>query len=142
MNQARRLGKSFENVAITKIYASDLKRAHWTSLQIATQNKGLQAQFASYVSSCSHDAQTSSTSTSLSSPLAGLGRRNGTDESTPLSTPVKQTASRSSSMRNNGDDAPNPAEVADTTAGPRSIVSTDRVPEDASESASHCEGMR
>jgi len=43
MNQARRLGKSLENEPISKIYASDLKRAHWTALQIATQNKSLLA---------------------------------------------------------------------------------------------------
>ena len=41
MNQARRLGKSFSSVQISKIYASDLKRAHWTALQIATQNASL-----------------------------------------------------------------------------------------------------
>ncbi|GAA97180.1 uncharacterized protein L969DRAFT_91971 [Mixia osmundae IAM 14324] len=40
MEQAKRVGASFKHLPITAIYASDLKRAHWTAQQIHSQNAG------------------------------------------------------------------------------------------------------
>ncbi|BEI82810.1 hypothetical protein CcaverHIS002_0306780 [Cutaneotrichosporon cavernicola] len=39
MNQAKAVGASFADVAIDAVFASPLKRAHWTAQQIQLQNK-------------------------------------------------------------------------------------------------------
>ena len=40
MEQAKRLGKSMQNEMISRIYSSDLKRAHWTAIQVWQHNHG------------------------------------------------------------------------------------------------------
>lgn len=104
MNQARRLGKSFEDVYISKIYASDLKRAHWTALQIATQNKSL---------------------------LAKL--QNGASESDNQFESVSGASRPSSLLEKNGTSTPDRAageleedQIAEMSAGPSSLATTDR----------------
>lgn len=103
MNQARRLGKSFQDVYITKIYASDLKRAHWTALQIATQNKSLLARLQQEVS----DSDTGLASAAASRPSSSL-EQNGTSTPDRLSGELEQE------------------QIAETSAGPSSFASTDR----------------
>lgn len=103
MNQARRLGKSFEDVHISKIYASDLKRAHWTALQIATQNKSLLNR--------------------LQQEMSG----NGVD------VVDLESSRPSSSLHQNGTSTPDRTagelgeeQIAETSAGPSSFATTDR----------------
>lgn len=110
MNQARRLGKSLENEYISKIYASDLKRAHWTALQIATQNKSLLAK------------------------LEESDQKNGNGHTGGLDLP-SSSSTRPSSSLNKGKDADKTIDegqdeqaIAETSAGPSSLASTDRAP--------------
>jgi len=113
MNQARRLGRSFAEVAISKIYASDLKRAHWTALQIATQNRGLLANVKE----------------------EGAGKGNGEAQEVGTSASEQEVRSSDSSSRrrrSSGQDCRNDLddetedEIACNSAGPHSLVSTDR----------------
>lgn len=105
MNQARRLGKSFEDVYISKIYASDLKRAHWTALQIATQNKSLRAKL-------SQDMLQDGNSNQLETP--GPSRPSSSLEKNGTSTPDRTAGELDED------------EIAETSAGPSSIATTDR----------------
>ena len=100
MNQARRLGKSFEDVAISKIYASDLKRAHWTALQIATQNRSL-----------------------LDKVRAGGWDGTGASSG---QRPNTQTGSTLASEGGNDLDGQAEEEIVESEPGPSSIMSTDR----------------
>lgn len=100
MNQARRLGKSFSNVQISKIYASDLKRAHWTALQIATQNASLLSALSS--------GETSSSS--------GAANRE-----------PEQRGATLASEAGNGLEGETEEDIAETEPGPSSVLSTDRV---------------
>ena len=106
MNQARRLGKSFEDVYISKIYASDLKRAHWTALQIATQNKSLLAKLEQEVPKGEGSSQ--SETVAASRPSSSL-EQNG------ISTPDRDTGEQLDEDQ-----------IAETSAGPSSIATTDR----------------
>lgn len=103
MNQARRLGKSFEDVHISKIYASDLKRAHWTALQIATQNKSLLNRLQGELSEGLAEGHTPATSR----PSSSL-EQNGIPTADRTSGDLDQE------------------EIAETSAGPSSMATTDR----------------
>ena len=102
MNQARRLGKSLQDVYITKIYASDLKRAHWTALQIATQNKSLLArleeleeeQDVSDIAQAPIDTSSSPVVSLKNGHLAGVNDGESREDS-PLITPLRSKSSQS-----------------------------------------------
>lgn len=124
MNQARRLGKSFEDVYIAKIYASDLKRAHWTALQIATQNKSLLER----LNEEDIDAQAVAAEEEVSA-------QTGTGD-----TPRRSDSFNDKGENDNDDETNELADedeeaIATTSAGPSSLLSTDRaggaVPQDS-----------
>jgi broad specificity phosphatase PhoE len=110
MNQARRLGKSLEDVYISKIYASDLKRAHWTALQIATQNKSLLARLEETASSSGAGSSQFVTPTT-SRPSSSL-------DTNTTSTPDQPDDSEEQMEQE---------DLVETTAGPSSLASTDRL---------------
>lgn len=103
MNQARRLGKSFEDVHISKVYSSDLKRAHWTALQIATQNKSLLAQL--------EESREGATDTAV-------GAEGTSAFALPSSLGVNEAP--------NADRDLDPEALQESTAGPSSLATTDR----------------
>lgn len=125
MNQARRLGKSFQDVYITKIYASDLKRAHWTALQIATQNKCLLERLME-----EDERQDAGDKGPPAGRERGEGEGKGRGEG---GAPPHRTSSFIDTQEDDKDEernrltAEDPEGIATASAGPASLTTTDRV---------------